>query len=36
MYRGIEAIEHFMVSIGLTWQPGRTQSAELRLSLIHI
>ena len=32
MYRGIEAIEHFMVSIGLTWQPGRTQSAELRAS----
>ncbi|AHC49552.1 hypothetical protein U2261_03515 [Achromobacter xylosoxidans] len=32
MYRGIEAIEQFMMSIGLTWQPGRTESAELRAS----
>ena len=32
MYRGIEAIEHFMESIGLVWRPGATASAELRAS----
>jgi hypothetical protein len=32
MYRGIQAIEQFMESIGLTWQPGATESAELRVS----
>gem|GEM_PF-357843 len=32
MYRGIEAIEHFMESIGLTWRPGQAERAELRVS----
>jgi len=32
MHRGIEAIEHFMESIGLTWPPGRVARAELRVS----
>ena len=32
MYRGIQAIEQFMESIGLTWRPGSTESAELRVS----
>ena len=32
LYRGIEAIEHFMESIGLVWRPGATASAELRAS----
>ncbi|MBB1627625.1 hypothetical protein [Achromobacter sp. UMC71] len=32
MYRGIEAIEHFMESVGLTWRPGTTQGADLRVS----
>ena len=32
MYRGIEAIEHFMESIGLSWRPGATERAELKVS----
>ena len=32
MYRGIEAIEHFMESVGLTWRPGSTEGADLRVS----
>lgn len=32
MHHGIEAIKHFMAAIGLTWQPGGTESAALRAS----
>jgi hypothetical protein len=32
MYRGIQAIEQFMESIGLTWSPGSTERAELKVS----